>query len=237
MTKTIIQNTNLIDTELAELVEAQSVVFEGRKIIYVGDEGSYDSDPDDRVIDGEGMYAMPGLTDMHVHLNYEQKDLQVRGANIIRRKDSYADLLGVKHAQQYLKIGVTTVRGCGGSNSLSSLRQLIEEGKIVGPRLRLALNTLVQPGNQELFGTDAMIRDAHENEPISGVDGVIHAVRKRRSDGSDHIKTTTTGGVVHGKTSDVNQVLWRDEELEAMVSEAERLGMYVAAHAHATPGI
>ncbi len=69
------------------------------------------------------------------------------------------------------------------------------------------------------------------------MDGVIHAVRDRRSEGSDHIKTTTTGGVVHGKGSDVNLSLWRDEELEAMVSEAERLGMYVAAHAHADSGI
>ena len=82
-----------------------------------------------------------------------------------------------------------------------------------------------------------MVEKAKENMIQSGRDGVMHAVRQRFADGADHIKITTTGGVLHGKTSDVNLVLWSDDELDAMVTEAERMGKYIAAHAHATAGI
>jgi imidazolonepropionase-like amidohydrolase len=55
--------------------------------------------------------------------------------------------------------------------------------------------------------------------------------------GSDFIKTTTTGGVLHGQGSKVETSLWRDEELSAMVSEVERLDMHIASHAHTPIGI
>jgi len=236
-TRTVVKNVSFLDTETLAVNENQTIVIQHGKFSWIGDEGSFEEQDQDTIINGEGKFAIPGLFDMHVHLSYEQADLQKRGQFILRRKEEYADLLGVKHAAQYLKIGVTTVRGCGGRKSLASLRQLINEGKLLGPRLKLALSTVVQPGNQEYFGTQAMIDDLRNKEPISGKDGIIHTVRSRKADGSDHIKTTTTGGVLHGKTSDVTQSLWTDEELEAMVSEAERIGMYVAAHAHQTSGI
>jgi len=71
----------------------------------------------------------------------------------------------------------------------------------------------------------------------SGTDGVMHAVRERKRSGSDFVKTMTTGGVLHGQESDLNRSLWTKEELQAMVKEADRIGMYVAVHAHGAEGI
>ncbi|MHA2504504.1 MAG: amidohydrolase family protein, partial [Candidatus Kariarchaeaceae archaeon] len=235
--RTVITSTNFLDTETLERKVNQTIVIEGTSISWVGPHSEYSQNEGDTIIDGTGKFVIPGLFDLHVHLNYRFTDFQNMGDLFTRRKESYADLIAVKHAQSYLTKGVTTVRGVGGRKSLASLRQLIDEGLYIGPRLRLALNTIAQPGNQEYFGPEALIHDRKNNEPISGVDGILHAVRQRKADGANHIKTMTTGGVLHGKTSDVNLSLWNDEELRAMVVEAERLGMYVCAHAHNNNGI
>ncbi len=233
----VITNTNMLDIHTLKFKNNQTVVIENNKFTWLGDEGSFEKEENDEIINGEGKYSIPGLMDLHVHLSYTHKVIQDMNNSMMRYKDAYWEYWALKNAQQYLNYGFTTLRGCGSHKGLSSLREIIDEGVITGPRLKLALEPIGQPGNQELFGPQRFIDANKELETISGSDGVIHAVRDRRSEGSDHIKTTTTGGVVHGKGSDVNLSLWRDDELEAMVSEAERLGMYVAAHAHADAGI
>jgi imidazolonepropionase-like amidohydrolase len=96
---------------------------------------------------------------------------------------------------------------------------------------------MAQWGNQETFGPNHWIEADKKYEVLSGRDGVIHAVRERKRMGSDFIKTTTTGGVLHGQGSKVETSLWRDEELSAMVSEVERLDMHIASHVHTPLGI
>lgn len=233
----VFKNTNLLDIHSLKFKSNQTIVIENAKFTWIGDESGFEKQDGDHINNAEGKFVIPGMMDLHVHLSYTHKALQDMNNSMMRYKDAYWEYWALRNAQQYLNYGFTTLRGCGSHKGLSSLREVIEEGTIPGPRLKLALRSIGQPGNQELFGPQKFIDANKELETISGTDGVIHAVRERREEGSDHIKTTTTGGVVHGKGSDVNLSLWRDEELEAMVSEAERLGMYVAAHAHADGGI
>ncbi|RMG33611.1 MAG: amidohydrolase family protein, partial [Methanobacteriota archaeon] len=130
------------------------------------------------------------------------------------------------------------MRGTGSrTNALASLKHAFDEGMFQGPRLFVALQPIVQYGNQEEFGPADYLRITEEHAVASGVDGVIHAVRNRKKMGADLIKTTTTGGVLHGQGSKVEQALWREEEIRAMVDEAKRLGMDVAAHAHMEVGV
>ncbi|OLS16843.1 MAG: Imidazolonepropionase [Candidatus Heimdallarchaeota archaeon LC_2] len=233
----IITNTNMLDIHSLKFKPNQTIVMENNKFTWIGDEGSFEKQESDTVNNGEGKYVIPGMMDLHVHLSYTHKVILDMNNTMMRHKDAYWEYWALKNSQQYLNYGFTTLRGCGSHKGLSSLREIIDEGVIPGPRLKLALEGIGQPGNQEAFGPQHFLDANKELETTSGKDGVIHAVRDRKSKGSDHIKTATTGGVVHGKGSDVNLSLWRDEELEAMVSEAERLGIYVAAHAHADVGI
>jgi len=77
-----------------------------------------------------------------------------------------------------------------------------------------------------------------ENYDIrSGPEGVMDAVRERKLYGSDFIKTATTGGVLHGIESKIDVSFWADDELEAMATEAHRIGMHIACHAHGNEGI
>jgi imidazolonepropionase-like amidohydrolase len=145
----------------------------------------------------------------------------------------------LNHAQKHLVSGFTCVRDCGAYKGVtSSLRRILNSLILAGPRLVISETALGQWGNQESIGPQALL-DAVRAESVvtAGVDNVVYAVRDRKREGADFIKTLTTGGVLHGMESKVEFSLWTDEELKAMVTEAHRLGMHVASHAHGTAGI
>ncbi|MCE7737006.1 MAG: amidohydrolase family protein, partial [Candidatus Heimdallarchaeota archaeon] len=154
-----------------------------------------------------------------------------------RVKNPMYSYIALKSSQEYIKYGFTTLRDCGGEAWGASLRRAFDQNMFPGPRLLVAQNFLMQWGNQEEMGPDEYLEIQRKHEVISGPDGVKHAVRERKRSGSDFIKTTTTGGVLHGMESQLDRSLWTQEELKAMVDEAERLGMHVAAHAHGNEGI
>ncbi len=111
----------LIDTARGTLVENQTVlVFDGL-IQAVGDRGSVELPEGTRVIDGSGRYLMPGLAEMHGHLPFAGPD-----------DPAVADLLFL-----YLANGVTLVRGMQGHPDQLRVRQAIEAGELLGPRLVL----------------------------------------------------------------------------------------------------
>ncbi len=237
MTRIIIENGNLFDAINGNFIENQTVVIENKKISYVGD--SYDKQSDDQIINAENKFLLPGLMDIHLHLSAGFEWILQPEKTMLRMKDQMVTYLALKHAQTYIVNGFTTLRDCGsfGNNWGPSLRRVFERGMFTGPRLFVSNDPIAQYGNQEAFGPSLWIKAQEEYESVSGVDDVIRAVRNRRSTGADFIKTMTTGGVLHGQDSKVKLSLWMDEELEAMVHEAERLGMYVAAHAHGEYGI
>lgn len=111
----------LIDTARGTLVENQTVlVFDGL-IQVVGEGGSLELPEGTKVIDGSGRYLMPGLAEMHGHLPFA-------GPN----ESAVADLLFL-----YLANGVTLVRGMQGHPDQLRVRQAIEAGELLGPRLVL----------------------------------------------------------------------------------------------------
>ncbi len=232
MQKTIVENVSIFDVHKGEMVEAQSIIF-GPTIESVGNDLRKEKDL--QVIDGNGKFLIPGLIDCHVHL--EATTAVNWAEEMMRKKTSTYHYIALSNALKHLKVGFTTLRDCGGGKWGSGLRQAIAEGYVIGPRLLVAQWTIGQWGNQEAMGPDEWIQLQKSREVLSGIDGVVHAVRERKRMGSDFIKTMTTGGVLHGMESKLERTLWTEEELAAMVQEAYRLGMHVAVHAHGRGGI
>ena len=240
MSRTVFQNVKIFDSIHKILTGLQTVIIEGEKFSWIGNDEQYSKQPSDQVIDGKDTFLLPGMFDCHVHLLHGHDFVLTPYETRFRTKDGEKIINGLKNAQKYLVSGYTTLRDCGGNVKYGTpaIRDSIENGVFYGPRLIVAEQTIAQPGNQEQFGPqDYLEFDNDQNNIGSGPENVVQAVRERKRRGANFIKTMTTGGVLHGKGSKVQLALWKDEELKEMVSEAERLGMYVAAHAHHSNGV
>lgn len=237
VSRKIFHNGQLFDSIKGKIINDQTLVIIGNEISWVGPSNQFSKDEGDEIIDVTDKIILPGLIDCHVHLeaidtpNYERLEL--------RTKTPMYHYIALKHGQEHLKAGFTTVRDCGSWSSdwAPSLRKAFTTDMFPGPRLLIATRTIGQWGNQEATGPDYYIKNSEKWETLSGTEGVMHAVRTRKRLGADFIKTMTTGGVLHGQESQLDRSLWRDEELSAMVDEAHRLGMHVAVHAHGLHGI
>ncbi len=239
MPRTVLINADIFDSLKGVVKSDETIVLNGDKIVWRGASSSFEKEEGDEIFDLQDKLLLPGLMDIHIHLDGGFKDIMNMDAMIMRNKTSMYAYKALKNSQEYIKSGITTVRDCGsfGMNIHSSLRTALHSKMFYGPRLLASQIPIAQFGNQEAFGPDHFLDAEMKYETTSGVDGMIHAVRDRRRSGSDFIKTMTTGGVLHGQGSMVNQSLFNDDELEAMVREAEKFGMHVAAHAHGDAGI
>lgn len=198
----------------------------------IGDEGAI-------VIDLSGMFVMPGMIDCHVHITGEMSpDARLRA---VEESDADGALNGVVYARRTLDAGFTTVRDVGASGSaVFALRDAINAGKVVGPRI-LAAGEAITPTGGHGDGTHGYRDDLFDYPtPFVGVaDGPYEArkaVRHQVKRGADLIKLTATGGVLSATAQGTGQQFFEDE-LAAIVDTAHSLGRKVAAHAHGADGI
>jgi imidazolonepropionase-like amidohydrolase len=155
--------------------------------------------------------------------------------------EDYA-LRSVGYAETTLKAGFTTVRDLGGLQTIA-LRNAINEGRIVGPRIFAAGKSLATTGghadprngiNREL--AESLGWPGPEEGVIAGPYEARRAVRQRYKEGSDVIKLTATGGVLSfAKSGDNPQFM--EDEIRAIVETARDYGFKVAAHAHGKEGM
>lgn len=166
----------------------------------------------------------PGLVNAHVHLEMSGEADTMRAAELSPNRRM---LRAVANARKSVEAGVTTVRDVGSANAIAiDVRDAILEGGIVGPRMRAAGAVLCMTGGHGWF----------LGRQIDGPWDARKAVREQLAAGADCIKAIATGGVLtKGAVPGNAQLL--PEELEAIVSEAHRHGMRVAAHAIGTQGI
>jgi imidazolonepropionase-like amidohydrolase len=191
------------------------------------------------VLDLTEMFVMPGMIDCHVHLTGEMSpNARLRA---VENSDADAAMDGVVFARRTLEAGFTTVRDVGASGSaIFALRDAINEGKVVGPRV-LAAGEAITPTGGHGDGTHGYRDDLFDYPtPFVGVaDGPYEArkaVRHQVKRGADVIKLTATGGVLSATAAGTDQQFFEDE-LEAIVDTAHSLGRNVAAHAHGADGI
>nr|WP_280722344.1 amidohydrolase family protein [Kitasatospora sp. MAA4] len=170
--------------------------------------------------------VLPGLINCHVHLAFDAGPDPITS---LQEADDTSLLLGMAgRAQQALAAGVTTVRDLGDRGGLAvRLRDAIAEGVLPGPRILAATAPLTPPGGHCWF----------LGGEVSGEEAIRDRVRRNAESGADVIKVMATGGSLTKGGAATWQSQFSTEELHAVVAEARRAGLPVAAHAHGADGI
>ncbi len=222
----------LIDTLDSKRVADPVVEISGDRIVSVTAGGVV---PDGaEVIDLGDATILPGLADMHAHLTFYGTDF---GYEMLAISKTDQAIRGVVNARKMLLAGFTAARNLGASGfSDVSLRNAINDGRILGPRLQVSGPALSSTGGHCDNNYLPSDYDVSAEGVADGPWAVRKQVRENRKYGADVIKICATGGVL-SKGTDPGARQYTLEELQAIVDEAHTLGMQVAAHAHGTEGI
>lgn len=215
--------------------EAQSIVIRGERIERV--EAGYVEIEGAAVIDLRDRFVLPGLIDSHVHLQSELGP--DRRWERVTRTESDVALTAARHARTTLMSGFTTVQEVGGRLEASlALRDAIRRGDVIGPRLRVAGQSMSPTGGHaDINNFSPVVMDTLGNRyACNGADDCRRAVRELIRAGADLIKITATGGVLSETAAGLEQQFF-DDELEAIVGAARMMGRPVVAHAHGRDGV
>ena len=230
--KTIIHCGKFIDVTNAKIVEDIYITIVGDRIESVSKEKGIISEKD-TFIDLSKKMVMPGLIDMHVHLEHETSAKQYLEEFTLKEADiAYKSLA---YAEKTINAGFTTVRDLGGTNINISLRNAIEKGLVKGPRVFTAGKSIATTGGHadptNGYRNDLVGNPGPKEGVVNGLDDCAKAVRQRYKDGSDLIKITASGGVLSVAKSGENSQ-FTIEEIQAIVKTANDYGFKVAAHCH-----
>ncbi|HET6650211.1 MAG TPA: amidohydrolase family protein [Candidatus Limnocylindria bacterium] len=230
MTRILFSGGRVVDGTGADPADADVVIEDGR-IVEVGP----GLDGDERV-DVTGKALLPGLFDCHTHVVFSTIDTMRR----IQTPFSYRFYQAMHNLEATLRIGITTVRDAGGADL--GVKQAVEDGLIRGPRMQISLGMLSQTGGHGdgWLPSGANLRlDSHPGVPntiVDGPDEMRAKVRELVRMGADVIKVAVSGGVLSPRDKPTH-AHFRLEELKVLVEEATAAGIWVMAHAQATPGI
>ena len=230
MTRTLFSGGRVLDGTGAAPANADVVVEDGR-IVEVGpgldgDEG----------VDVTGKALLPGLFDCHTHVTFSHIDTMRR----LQTPFSYRFYEALHNLEATLRIGITTVRDAGGADL--GIKQAVEDGLIRGPRMQISLGMISQTGGHGDGWMPSGINlrlDSYPGVPSTLVDGADEMrvkVRELVRMGADVIKVAVSGGVLSPRDKPTH-AHFRLEELKVLVEEAGAAGIWVMAHAQATPGI
>ena len=179
------------------------------------------------VLDGRGMYLLPGLIDLHVHLVWDGSPNPVE--QLSKESTEQTLLRAIRHARETLEAGITTVRDLGSVDDLAiDLSRAVERSDIVGPHIVPSGQTIIMTGGHDPFW----------GIMVDGPQEALKATRGQIYRGADVIKLSATGGV-YGRTEgeSVTHTELNSDEISTVTSEAHKLGVPVAAHAIGHDGI
>ena len=224
----------MVDVETGKLVDHPLIGVRDGRIVSIADRRTTSLPADAKLVDLGNRTLLPGLIDMHVHLD---SLAEVGGYNSLQYTDSFWSMVAVKNARDMLNAGFTTVRNVGSDERNDiGLKQAIDAGYASGPRIVPAGYALGATGGH----CDSTFLPPSLETPQEGVadgeQGLRSEVRRQRKYGAEVIKVCATGGVFSRNTEPGQQQL-SENELRAIADEAHQWGLRVAAHAHGATGI
>jgi imidazolonepropionase-like amidohydrolase len=215
---TVVRCGSLFDGTAAELRERTELVVEDGVLV---EATTAPAEAD--VVDLTRFFVLPGLVDAHNHLSV----VPGRGDQLgqFRQPAGQQALRVASNLRLDLEAGTTTMRIMGEEDWLDVYtRVAIADGTLSGPELVIA--------GRGLAATDGHGR---MKSSFDGADEIRRGARENFHHGADFLKVFATGGVASGST--LGTAGYTDAELQVAVEEAERVGTYVAAHAHGGPGL
>ncbi len=235
--RTLIHCGQLVDVRNLQIQKEMTIILEGNKILGV-ESGYLSPATGDKLIALKNKTVMPGLIDMHVHLESETNPNNYLNGFTWNPAD-YA-FQSVVFAEKTLMAGFTSVRDLGGSGANISLRNAINKEWVKGPRVYTAGKSIATTGGHadptNNYRKDLMGDPGPKEGVVNGVADCAKAVRQRYKEGSDLIKITATGGVL-SMAKDGSGAQFTEEEVKAIVATAKDYGFKVAAHAHGAEGM
>jgi len=236
--KTYLHCGTLVDVKNGTVLSDKTIIVSGNKIEAIENGFITSKNEADTTIDLKNKTVLPGLIDMHVHLEGETSPDNYLKPFTLNEADVAFNSVG--YAKKTLMAGFTTVRDLGGSGVNVALRNAINKGNIVGPRIFTAEKALATTGGHA-DPTNGRKRDlmgdpGPKEGVVNGVEDARKAVRQRYKNGADWIKITATGGVLSVAKNSKNPQ-FTEEEIEAIVTTAKDYDMQVAAHAHGDEGM
>jgi imidazolonepropionase-like amidohydrolase len=227
----------IVDTKNGKVLTEKTIYVDNATITKVVN-GYASAKGDEVVIDLKDKTVLPGFIDMHIHIEGETSPK--RYIEPFTKNEADVAYKAQEIGQRTLMAGFTTVRDMGGSGVNVSLRNAVNAGTVIGPRIFTA---------EKAIGTTGGHADPTNGYKASlmgdpgPAEGVINspadarkAVRQRYKNGADCIKITATGGVLSVSKNGVNPQ-FTQEEANEIVKTAKEYGMHVAAHAHGIEGM
>lgn len=231
----ILHNARLLDVVNRAVIEDASIAIEGDTIREVSAQPI-------RLraatrIDLGGRSVLPGLIDAHCHVTVSDGNLRNLAGVPLTLSTARAGVV----LRGMLDRGFTTVRDTAGADW--GLKQALQEGSLVGPRLFISGRPLTQTGGHG----DQRLRTEHSlacacsglglmMQIADGVESVQRAAREELRQGVDQIKIMLSGGVI-SPYDPLDSVQYTRAEVEAVVDEARRWGRHVTAHAYSADAI
>ncbi|WP_444918234.1 amidohydrolase family protein [Microbulbifer sp. JMSA003] len=233
---TVIHAGTLLAVPGEKPLQEQSVIIEDGKISAV--RSGYVSPDNAEVIDLKNSFVMPGLMDMHVHLQGELGPKNDTEA--LKMSMPLTQMRSQMFAMRTLGSGFTTVRDAGNSGEeMYAMRDAINKGWVDGPRIVAAGRVGITGGHADISGVSPELMELHDDKTKTVCDGPYECRRATRHAikyGADFIKITSTGGVLTDRATGTGQQMEMDE-LKEVVLAAKRMGRKVASHAHQEEGI
>ena len=225
----------LLQVDTGTLVQPGEILVEGDRIRAVGT--PVDHPLGARIIDLGDATLLPGLIDAHVHLFLHPgaEDLQT-----VEESVSWRTILAEQAAKTDLLAGFTAERDMGteGAGSAdSAVRNAINQGLILGPRLRVSGNAIdILGGHEDAIHYNPAQHILSNADYANSIEQLIAVMRAQHKEGSDFAKIYETGPdrLIDGELHTPYQ--YTEAQLAAAVEEAHRLGTGVAVHAMGEPG-
>lgn len=223
-----IVHATVVDGTGAEPVHDARVDVEDGRITWVGRLADRPVDGETELVDATGKTVVPGLADCHVHLCHTLAREAEWGPPAGRWLSEPEQVVnGVVQAQRALRAGLTTVRDLGSATEgIFAISRLTDTGTVQGPRILAAGRIICMTGG-------------HGYRTGRQCDGPVDARKATREQiraGASWLKLAATGGA-RSPNEKLTSVQLDDDEMRAVVAEAARAGLSVAAHANASPGV
>ncbi len=229
----LVRTGALVDVLAGRVLPNQDVLIEDGVVKQVGPGIAAPSGAS--IVDLSKRTVLPGLIDVHTHITSQAEDYY---ADIFRKSPIDVAVSAHVYARRTLEAGFTTLRVVGAEEYVDvALRNAIDRGLVVGPRLKVAgLAIGSTGGHADLTGFSPYLKFTGFSGVADGVDEVRKLVRQNVKYGADLIKVIAGAGVLTEEES-VGAPQYSFEEMKAIVDEAAMWGRKVAAHAHGTETI